>query len=173
MQRPVRGAEKDRMIYDAKTVGAVLGLPCDSRHLPQADDNAIVLYYGGWDLPTLSAASQQRMYQLRYDEWAWTAPPGYYACTFGPTGGSWEDQIAQLHRGFQPAPIAIATTLLLLHLITTGRDLLQHEWCRCAEPLQDGYRAALAVLDGHVRVHQYEDCYQHLRVRLCMTQFLA
>ena len=60
--------------------------------------------------------------------------------------------MATIDTTWQPAPVCVAATALLVHLRQTGNDLLKNDWCRCEEALSDGYRAGLAVLDGRVLV---------------------
>jgi hypothetical protein len=39
----------------------------------------------------------------------------------------------------------------------TGNDLLQNDWCRCAEVAAQGYRVALTGYGGRVLFSRYSD----------------
>lgn len=153
--------------YDAATVGRILGLPCtasDSVVPKAADDGEIVIYYGGWDLPTLRncAAGRERMYQQDwYAEKEWTAEAGYYRLLLPVPGSNekrWDEQVQQIERGWEPAPVCVAATAYLTHLAKTGEDLLKGDFTRCAETLPDGRHVALDVFDGRLGVrHGLDD----------------
>ena len=152
------------IVYDPRTVSHILGIPCEcSDPVPQqAKDGEIVVYYGGWDLQQqrASTAGKQRMWQDQdwYEKYGWKADPGYYRLLLPvphSNGQFWSEQLRQLAAlgsAWQPAPVCVAATALLVHLTETGNDLLTSDWCRCAEPLPDEYRVVLAVIRGRVSV---------------------
>jgi len=150
--------------YDAPAESRILGLPCDCRdHAPDPADGEIVIYYGGWDLRTLrsSAGGKQRMWQDQdwYEKYGWQAEPGYYRLLLPVprcNRKTWSEQLRHLQSidpAWQPAPVCVAATALLVHLTETGNDLLRHDWCRCAEALPSGSRTALTVSEGRVGVY--------------------
>lgn len=153
-------------VYDAAAVSRILGLPAECKDpIPKARDGEIIIYYGGWDLPTLrtSAVGKKRMWQGQtwYDDKGWKAEPGYYRLLLPVPGSnrkSWDDQLkhlATIDRAWQPAPICVAATALLVHLTETDSDLLRRKWFRCAEALPHDYHAALGVDGGRVHVDDY------------------
>lgn len=159
------------IVYDAAAMSRILGLTCEcSDPVPEAADGEIVIYYGGWDLPTLrkSAAGQKRMWQDQnwYDDKEWKAEPGYYRLNLRVPNSNrknWNEQVAHLRtidEALQTAPVTVAASALLVYLTETGNDLLKNDWCRCSEPLPDGGRAVLAVYDGRVYV---SDCWDDSR----------
>lgn len=154
-------------VYDAAAVSRILGLPAECKDpIPQARDGEIIIYYGGWDLSTLrtSAAGKVRMWQDQtwYNDKEWKAEPGYYRLLLpvpGSSGKSWDDQLTHLctiDRAWQPAPICVAATAQLVHLTETGNALFKDGWCRCAEALPYGRRAALVVDEGRVGVLSWD-----------------
>lgn len=165
---PVIATKGTGLVYDVAAMARILGLPCEcSDPVPQAADGEIVVYYGGWDLKTLrlSPAGKKRMWQDQdwYEKYGWKAEPGYYRL-FLPVPNSnrknWSDQLrhlASIDTAWQPAPVCVANTALLVHLTETGNDLLRSDWCRCAEALPGDNYAVLTVYDGRVDVDDYWD----------------
>lgn len=159
------------IVYDAPTVSRILGLPVECNEpVPQAADGEIVVYYGGWDLKQLrtSAAGKKRMWQDQnwYEKYGWKAEPGYYRLLLPVPNSNlktWSDQLshlASINTAWQPSPVCIAATALLVHLTETGNDLLKNNWCRCMEALPRGFHAGLGVREGRVRVDdRYWDDY--------------
>jgi hypothetical protein len=154
------------IVYDAAAVSRILGIPCEcSDPVPEAADGLIVIYYGGWDLKTLRdcVAGKKFMWQNQqwYDDKEWNAESGYYQVNLRVTDSnrkSCDEQVAHLRtidEAFQPAPVTVAVTALLVHLMETGNDLLQKDWCRCSEPLPSDSRANLTVDHRRVRVDRY------------------
>lgn len=124
------------IVYNAAAMSRILGLPCEcSDPVPEAGDDGIVIYYGGWDLPELrdSTAGKRCMNQNIYwfEKCGWKAKPGYYRVNLRVRGSerkSWSEKIAHLratNKAAQPAPVAVAATTLLAHLMDTGGDLLK------------------------------------------------
>lgn len=152
------------IVYDAPTMSRLLGLPCECNDpVPQAAFGEIIVYYGGWDLRTLrlSPGGQKRMRQDQdwYEKYGWKAEPGYYGLllpVLDSNRKTWDDQLRHL-TGIDPvwqvAPVCVAATGYLAHLLQVGDDLLHNDWCRCAEALPDGGRAGLGVLGGRVVVN--------------------
>ncbi len=165
---PIRQATG--IVYDAAAMSRILGITCKcSDPVPEAVDGEVVIYYGGWDLPTLrkSAAGQKRMVQDKnwYDDKGWKAEPGYYRVLLRVPDSNrrnWNEQVNHLKtidEAWQPTPVTIAATALLVHLAETGNDLLRNDWCRCAEPLPDRLRVGLTVSYNRVRVCHFWDNY--------------
>lgn len=165
------------IVYSAVQVSRILGLPVECNEpVPQAADGEIVVYYGGWDLKQLctSTAGKKRMWQDRdwYEKYGWKAEPGYYRLLLPVPNSNlkvWTDQLSHLatiSAAWQPSPVCIAATALLVHLTETGNDLLKNDWCRCAEALPDGVHAGLAVGGGRVGVSYSWDDYPFGRVWL-------
>lgn len=161
-------ATQNGLVYDAAAISRILGIPCEcSNPVPEAADGEIVIYYGGWDLPTLrkSPAGKKRMWQDQnwYDDKGWKAEPGYYRINLripNSNRRNWPEQVSHLKtvdEALQPAPITVAATALLVHLTETGNDLLKTDYCRCAETLPDDDRAGLGVHRGRVRVFSLWD----------------
>lgn len=152
------------IVYDAVAMSRILGITCECKDpVPEAADGEVVIYYGGWDLPTLrkSAAGQKRMWQDQnwYDDKGWKVEPGYYRVLLRVPDSNrrnWNEQVNHLKtvdEAWQPAPVTVAATALLVHLTETGNDLLRNDWCRCAEPLPCDDHAALTVDHGRVLVY--------------------
>lgn len=166
--------------YDA-TATRILGLPAEcSDPAPETADGEIVIYYGGWDLPALRTCTAGKKWMRQDQDWydnkGWKAEPGYYRLLLPVPNSNrqrWGEQLqhlAGIDAAWQPAPICIAATALLAHLMETGQDLLRNDWCRCAEPLPGGFRAALTVLDGRVLVDYYWDDDPHVVLWLAASR---
>ena len=151
------------LVYDAASVSRILGLSCEcSDPIPAFNDDEIVIYYGGWSLAQLRAShvEQPCMWQQQnwYDDYKWRAEPGYYRVLLRVPDSDcrdWNEQVGHLKmidEAWQPAPVVVAVTALLVHLRQTGNDLLGGGWCRCAESLP-GCHVALAVSNGLVLVN--------------------
>jgi hypothetical protein len=160
------------VVYDACAVSRILGIACEYRDpVPKAADGEIVIYYGGWDLPTLrkSPAGKNRMWQDQnwYDDKGWKAEPGYYRINLripDSNRRNWPEQVSHLKTvdaALQPAPVTVAATALLVHLTETGNDLLKTDYCRCVESLPGDDRAALYVNVGRVYVFCFWDDHRH------------
>lgn len=135
------------MVYDAAAVSRILGLPAEcSEPVPQEAGPGIILYYGGWDLRTLrlSPAGLRRMSQevCWYDEYPCSAEAGYYKLLLPvPNSGGKHLRnqlrvLASIGADWQPVPVTVAMTALLVHVTKTGADLLFNRFCRCAEVWQ-------------------------------------
>ena len=151
-------AKKKGLVYDAPAVRRILGLPvslgAELLSVPPAADGEIVVYYGGWDLPTLrkSAAGQKRMWQNQnwYDASGWKAVPGYYRLRVPvphSNGKTFEEQEQLLSSGEQSAPVVLVATAMLAHRLQTGESLLKNDFTRCKEQAAGGSRVEL-VWDG-------------------------
>ena len=149
----------NRIQYDNIDVCRILGLRQNSyQRAPRARDGQIVIYYGGWELRFLRTCLAGRRYmqqgQRSYDDMKWVAESGYYRLLL-PVPGSrnkrWDEQISLLRtidEVWQPAPVAVTTTALVVHLAETGEDVLQGNFCRCAEGLSDDYRVGVGSFDS-------------------------
>jgi hypothetical protein len=156
------GEPRRGIAYDAATVGRILRLPADcSTRVPKAAKGEIVIYYGGWGLAELrsSHAGKIRMWQDQayFDDWGWKVEAGYYRLRLPIPGSNCrtaDEQILELHRshatGWEPAPIALTTTALLVHLTETGNDLLDGNGCRGSEKLDGDLGVEVAIAEGRV-----------------------
>lgn len=154
-----------QLVYDAAAVSRILGLRCEcSDPAPEARDGEIVVYYGGWDLPELSASigSKNRMPHDVWYEKPWRAEPGYYRLLLPVPNSNWktwDEQLKLLDSGWQPAPVCVATTAFLAHRTKTSINLLEAAsvendgWCRCAEAPKSGRRVTLGIQKGRVEIH--------------------
>jgi hypothetical protein len=156
------------LVYDAKAMSRILGLPCKCTDpAPEAAEGEVVIYYGGWTLQQLRLckAGLKRMWQDQdwYDQYGWKADPGYYHILLPVPGSNRKTNSKQVQHLagmgllWQPAPTPIAGSALLAHLTKTGKDLLHNDWCRCLEVLPLDFLAALTVYDGRVDVINYWD----------------
>jgi hypothetical protein len=147
------------VVYSAATVTGVLGFPAGrAPAIPALYQGETVLWYGGWDLAALrtrDAGAQHLSRDRRFDEVGRPARPGYYRLLL-PVPQSrrktWREQFThvQMLGGWQPAPLVLVATALLVHLALTGTDLLSHTVCRCAEALPDHRHVGLGGLGSVV-----------------------
>ncbi|MBI1813289.1 hypothetical protein HY285_05400 [Candidatus Peregrinibacteria bacterium] len=150
-------------VYDAATVSRVLGLPCEcSDPVPRAADGEVVVYYHGWELQALEGTGKVVNY-LSSSTKQWKAPAGYYRALIPVPESNrltWNEQagddkaslLARQYAGWLALPTPIGATALAVHLGVTGEDLLQGNFCRCAEALPGGSHAELDVGEGRVVV---------------------
>lgn len=146
-KRPFEGLEF-RPVYDASTVSRVLGLPTQCDDPPPTRSRQWTLYYGGWDLNTLMYSprayrvmSRDVPFPPEDVDMNWRAEPGYYEVELFPVPDTWEVQhpyIMSFGQGWEPAPIAIATTLCLLDPSIVGPgNLGENDVFRCREAAGD------------------------------------
>lgn len=102
-----------------------------------------------------------------YSPYGWKMEAGYYRLLLPVPGTNrqiWSEQIRHLTTSgtaWQVAPICIAATAMLVHLIETGSDPLSGNWCRCAGALPGELRVGLAVHKGRVGVYNLWDGYRY------------
>lgn len=141
------------IVFDADTMGYLLGLRCECNDtVPEAAQNEIVIYYGGWTLATLcnSVAGKGKI-QINEDLniTGCKSEPGYYRVILRAPGGArmtWDEQVSGMRRfdkTFQPAPVAVAASALLVGPVGTRNDVLYETACRCAEELPHGRNVTL------------------------------
>ncbi len=164
-------------VYDAATVSRVLGLPCEcSDPVPKAADGEVVVYYHGWELEALEGTGKVVNY-LSSSTKQWKAPAGYYRALIPVPESNrltWDEQagddkaslLARQYAGWLALPTPIGATALAVHLGVTGEDLLQGDFCRCAEALPLDSRAELDVYEGRVDVSSGWDDLRHRDVFL-------
>lgn len=151
------------IVYDVAAMSRILGIPCKcSDPVPQATDDELIVYYGGWDLKTLrlSPGGKKRMQQGKdwYEKHEWKAEPGYYRILLPVprsdhrTRTDQHKQLAYIDSDWKPTPVCIAATGLLVHLVETGNDLLGNDRCRCAESLPYDHSVVLHARNGRVDV---------------------
>ncbi len=150
-------------VYDAKTVCGILGLPNNCKEeTPKAADGEAVVWYGGWTLGELVATDKVVNYLSKERE-SWKAPPGYYHTRIPVPDSNrmtHDEQVAhlmKLYAAFKELPTPVGATVLAAHLDVTGEDLLNGNFCRCAELLPGGGHAELGVSEGRVSVGDYWD----------------
>ena len=177
MQRLVAawpGSPKETgIVYDANDVSRILGLTANcNTSVPEALEDEIVVYYGGWSLEDLYRAVGDNFMCNPSDflrAFPFRVRPGYYRLLLPVPDSdekSWDEQtkdyLVKNYPGFKPAPTIIALTAELVHLKEYGEDLLRGGSCRCLETLKQ--HATLRVKGGHVdvgfnglhRPYQYE-----------------
>ena len=142
-------------VYDAT---AVLGFGTPS---PEAKPGEILLRYGGWSLRDLRDKCDLMHRQDWYARCPWASdklPSGLYALRLPVPNSNrktFNEQKALLLPGEEPAPVVLAASAMLSHLISTGERLLAGQWLRCKEQTADGYRVALGWHDGRLNVNRY------------------
>lgn len=156
--------------YSAEQVCSLLGIP-NTCTVPMPDTSSlkpgeVLLWYPGWTLTQLrnSCLGKLRMEQEQdwYDHKSFSGEPGYYAVQLrvpSSTRKNWQEQLSLLStsgESYQPAPVAIAATALLLHLQVADSDLLRKDWCRCVdESPHKNCRFALTVVRSRLAVFNY------------------
>jgi hypothetical protein len=158
--------ETKNLIYDANAVSRILGIPseCDIA-CPQPEEGELIVYYGGWTLPTLrnSLAGRTHMSpkQTWYDKFRWKSEPGYYRVLL-PIPQSSPLDLRQLLRslneraaGWRSTPVCIAATVVLVHLAETAENLLSYGSCHCAEPIRDYEHVLLNIRKQQLRVSNH------------------
>ena len=143
------------IVYSAKQVGRILGLQCDcSAPVPKALPGEVIVYYGGWSLKALceTEVGQRRIVRDNVFGTPRRWGPGYYRLLLPVQGSANQykyEQLRQLFghgRGWIAAQTPLATLALVLHLETTGKNLLRYRGagayysgvCRCAEKCSRG-----------------------------------
>ncbi len=163
MQRPVEAwpIRRPSFCYDA---AAILGLgEASSDPLPDPAPGEVVIRVGAWSLEDLRTCETVVRKNLLwddawYDQYDWSSvklTPGVYRVRMPiPDSNSknFAEQQKLLLSGEEVTPVALAATVLLCHLKQTGKDLLEDDWTRCAEPLPDGFRVGLLVAGDRVGV---------------------
>jgi hypothetical protein len=153
------------LIYTADDVSRITGLRFSATEpVPRFRGEGLMVYYPGYTLPELrgSPIGKTRMWQDR-TRYRWVIEPRYYYVKLCFPGSSYklygeqEMHLRTVDSKLRPAPVIVAATALLVHLVATGENLLKGDWCRCAETLPDGRRAELTVCEGRVDVKYYWD----------------
>ncbi len=157
--------------YDAELVSKLLNVPNTCLEpLPNvklADGEVLLWYPPNFTLTDLRNSPLGKMLLVQdknwYDGKGFTAPSGYYAVQLRVSDSNnktWHEQQSLLE-GIRPAPVAVASLALALHLHQTGNDPLQDEWCRCNEPLPGEVRVELDVDEGRVVVDYASDDFSY------------
>jgi len=159
--------------YDAV---ALLGFGEASKEpLPEPAPGEVVIRVGNWSLQNLRdcAVGKELMHQQDwYDEYDCAAAkltPGVYRVRLPVPDSNRQNFTKQkdlLLPSEEVAPVALGATTLLVHLKETGNDLLDSDWCRCAEALPDAYHAVLGVYGGRVSVDRCWDDHRDDRLWL-------
>ncbi len=149
------------MIYDAKKVTELLGLPCDEEiAIPGITPNAdeILVYYGGWDCSDLRLSKGQAWFA---DQWwnqhanKWRRPNGYYLICLtiaGTNNRSYRLQVqnlAEQKQNWEVGSFCIVCTALLLELITK-RWQTDYQRFRCQEESQPGYHVVVDFMHNKI-----------------------
>lgn len=153
------------VVYDVEAVSRILGLPCECDDPVPVSRNygEVVIYYGGWDLPTLCRSVAGEKYMRHdhnwYEEKGWKAEPGYYHVylrVFDSNRFEWSEKEKYLNTigGWRIAPVTIAATALLVHLAETSEDLLRNDLGLCQEPGIKDHQVSLSVDNGRMVIWQ-------------------
>ncbi len=158
----MKTSQKAGLLYDANTVTGILS---GNTLIAKPVSGHIVIYYGGWTFDQLRrfpAGEKHISREYRFDNMFRVVAPGYYRLLLPVPESSnkdWGEQFAHLGSldRWQPAPIVIVATALVVHLAKTGKDLLDcgdNDYCRCADQSTGkvSYGFGLAVTNGRVRV---------------------
>lgn len=150
-------------VHDAKTTCGILSLPNTCTvEAPKAAKGEIVVWYDGWTLGELVATGKV-VNHLSNEREAWKAPAGYYHARIPVprsnrmTHDEQVDHLSRLYAAMKELPTPVGATVLAVHLGVTEEDLLEGNFCRCAEALSDGRHAELGVREGRVFVNDYWD----------------
>lgn len=149
------------IVYDAESVCRSLGLPNTCREdAPEAADDEVVVWYGGWTLGELEATD--KVYSLLPKKRrAWKAPPGYYHVhvkifdSNNMSQNQHADLLGHSSLSLNRLHVPVGATTLAVHLTATGMDLLHGDACCCVERLPRRFRAILYVAGNSVCV----DCW--------------
>ena len=76
------------------------------------------------------------------------------------TNKTLEEQLTALHEDEEAAPVCLAATALLSHLLMTGKDLLNYDWTRRREEGSFGNRVSVRIVEGRLGV-----CYDYDKAR--------
>ncbi len=149
--------------YDAV---AILGFGEKSRDpLPEPAPGEVVIRVGAWSLQDLRTCETVVMYNFMcVQDWYMKYPlntakltPGIYRVRMPVPYSNcknFAEQKKLLLPGEEVTPVALAAAVLLCHLKqTSGKDLLENDWTRCAEVLPGERCVALDVDEGRVRVY--------------------
>lgn len=146
--------------YDAV---AILGFgEASTEPLPEPAPGEVVIRVGDWSLQDLrdSEVGKTLMHQQDwYDTYDWASvklTSGVYRVRLPVPDSNrknFSEQRGLLLSGEEVAPAALGAATLLVHLKETGNDLLENDWCRCAEALPVVRHAGLYVDGGRVLVN--------------------
>lgn len=154
------------LVYDAV---AILGFgEASSEPLPKAAPGEVVIRVGAWslqDLRTCETVTRDNLMwdQDWYNEYPWSRTkltPGVYRLRLplpDSNRKTFAEQRKLLLADEDVAPVALVAAALLCSLKQAGKDLLDGDWSRCAEPLPGGNRAGLLVDLGRVDVYDRWD----------------
>lgn len=147
--------------YDAVSILGIGEVSSDP--LPDPAPGEVVIRVGAWSLKDLRTCETVVRSNLMwddtwYDKYDWSSvklTPGVYRVRMPiPDSNSknFAEQQKLLLSGEEVTPVALAATVLLCHLKQAGKDLLEDDWTRCAEPLPGELRIGPAVDRGRVYV---------------------
>lgn len=157
------GISRPSYVYDARTVGRILGIPCEcSDPVPKAADGDIVVYYGGWDLGVLEGTGKVVNDCAPHGKY-WKTAAGYYRAiiryapkpndlTFYKHAEAEISFLGRQYSGWQILCAPIGATVLAVHLGVTGEDLLQGNiWC-CTKVVPYCSQVGICVYERRVHV---------------------
>jgi len=148
-------------VYDATSL---LGFGEPSpQALPEANAGELLIRYDGWSLQELRSSkivSEKNVMwdQSWYNPYDWSAeklPSGLYALRLPVPDSNYKtfaDQKALLLPTEEPAPVVLAASAFLAHLVSTGERLMEGHWLRCKEQAGAGGRVELGWGGGRLRV---------------------
>lgn len=163
-------------VYD---LGIILGTP-SSAPLPASEPGAFLVRVPellSLDRIADSPLGQQLMHRQNwYRSYKWSkvpVTPGIY-CLRLPIANShrkrFQEQLALLVDGEQPAPVVLVAAAMLLHHQESQPDPLNDGWARCDETAADGYRVELTWYHGRLYVYNYWDGDRNDRVWLAAVR---
>jgi hypothetical protein len=149
------------IVYDAPQIANAFRIPCTAPHrAPQARDGEIIVYYDGWSLKDLARYAKGSIplyFGSHHTNDEWYARPGYYRLRLVVAGSerkTWRQQYeytSTIDSMLRPAPITVAMTGLLVHVMTSGttchpdRGRTVSISCRCAETPEPGEQVGFVV----------------------------
>jgi len=170
---------ENKMVFDAKLVGEVLGIqtPDSVAPTPSRTDERIVYLPPSivtpkdlrstkaplWD-PTVNGIfaryfGDERDNEYGYDQFQLTAKSGYWGviCPIEESAGLWPaemlEQIPRILPGYQCAPLLVNVMLFCVDLLCTGKCLLPvDKWIVCPEKMHDGRNAFAFYYQREVRI---------------------
>lgn len=155
--------------YDAVSI-LCFGDPSDEQ-LPSANEDEVVILYGGWSLLELRDCPVVRerdvMWQENwYDEYQWSIeklPVGIYRIrfpVFNSNRQTFTEQVKLLPSGEEPAPVVLVATAYMAHYLQTGEDRLKCHSTRCSGKTSNNNRVGLNWEVGRLNVTYFADDYR-------------
>lgn len=190
---PQMSPRRTGFLYDAKSVGKILGLTCSSTlPVPDLQEDEIIVFYDGWTPDDLSSSlfGKRRMFHPSNAAGKlWKAQPGYYRVR--PRYKPWphpksQEDIARfimyqmkdlrefdISPPWKPAPLSVLATALLVHAIRTGHSI-ERDHCLCLQTEGDDWGAGIFCLTTiHGKIEFFPQCGEGGRGRNRQRGWLA